>query len=73
VRWTATTRGLRPQIGASCTASDASTAAPAVRIDRWVHAFGDHGILMPVCASTYGPGLSRLTELMNGSAPVLKP
>jgi hypothetical protein len=57
--------GLWPVMSHSCTGSDGTFADPAVRINQWVQAFGDNGVLLPICNNNYGPALDRLAALLN--------
>jgi hypothetical protein len=54
----------RAQAAPSCTSSDGSTAAPAVRIEKWVRAFGDNGVVLSACDSSYAAVLDRFAARM---------
>jgi hypothetical protein len=64
-----TDTGPWPYIAHSCTASDASAADPAVRINQWVQSFGDNGIFLPICTDNYAPALDRLAALLSVASP----
>jgi hypothetical protein len=54
----------QPLMLPSCTQGQDKTAHPAVRIQQWVEAFGNHGLVQTICAPSFAPGLSSLaTEL----------
>jgi len=59
-----------PEITHSCTASDGSFADPAVRIAEFVNQFGANGLVLPICATDFGPSLDRIASLINAQ---LKP
>ncbi len=48
-----------PSVSPACIASDASSAAPAVRITQWVDSFGENGVLMSACGDNFGPAFDR--------------
>ena len=52
--------GPRPQITASCTAADASSAAPAVRINQLLRYFSGYSFTIPACVDDYKPALDAL-------------
>jgi hypothetical protein len=62
-----TDTGPWPNVEPSCIGSDGSFANPAVRIARWVEAFGDNGLLLPVCSDNFGPSLDRMASLLNAA------
>ena len=62
-----TDTGPWPNVEHSCVASDGSFANPAVRIAQWVKAFGDNGLLLPVCSDNFGPSLDRMASLLNAA------
>lgn len=48
----------------TCTQNTTEFAEPAVRIQQWVQAFGNHGLFETACASSYAPALMQIaTEL----------
>jgi len=53
-----------PNIVHSCTQNSGEYADPAVRIQQWVEAFGNHGLLQTICANSFAPSLTLIaTEL----------
>ena len=52
--------GPRPHITASCTAADASSAAPAVRINQLLRFFPGTSFTIPACVDDYAPTLDAL-------------
>ena len=52
-------------MGHSCTASDGSFGDPGVRTAELVQAFGDHGLVLPICSDNYGPSLDRAASMIN--------
>jgi hypothetical protein len=52
--------GPRPHITASCTATDAGSAAPAVRVNQLLRHFPGTGFTIPACADDYAPTLDAL-------------
>ncbi|HET6146938.1 MAG TPA: hypothetical protein VFH68_05360 [Polyangia bacterium] len=53
-----------PDIVHSCMQATGEYADPAVRIQQWVEAFGNHGLLQTICAPTFAPSLMLIaTEL----------
>ena len=71
VHWTTTVRGSgpMPSVSPACIASDASSAAPAVRITQWVDSFGENGVLMSACGDNFGPAFDRVAHLLNMAVP----
>ena len=61
--------GLMPSVSPACIASDASSAAPAVRITQWVDSFGENGVLMSACGDNFGPAFDRVAHLLNMAVP----
>ena len=49
-----------PVIAHSCTATNGSFADPGVRTADLVDQFGANGLLLPICADDFGPGLETL-------------
>jgi hypothetical protein len=54
-----------PMIAHSCTASDGSFADPGVRTAEFVKAFGDHGMVLPICSDNLAPSLDRAASMIN--------
>jgi hypothetical protein len=52
--------GPRPHITPSCTAADASSAAPAVRINQLLRYFPATSFTIPACVDDYAPTLDAL-------------
>jgi hypothetical protein len=53
----------QPQMIPSCTVpGTAEYGLPAVRIEQWVTAFGDRGLLQPVCGPTFAPALQAVAQ-----------
>ena len=52
--------GPRPHITASCTAADAASAAPAVRINQLLRHFSSTSFTIPACVDDYAPTLDAL-------------
>ena len=70
VHWTPVRgSGLMPSVSPACIASDASSAAPAVRITQWVDSFGENGVLMSACGDDFGPAFDRVAHLLNMAVP----
>jgi hypothetical protein len=51
-------------IAHSCTQNNGEYADPSVRILQWVQSFGANGLLMPICADSFGPALKTIGEKM---------
>jgi len=64
--------GPWPVIDHSCTGSDGSFAAPAVRINEFAAGFGANGQTSTVCVDTFGPILSSLAVQLAAHIPVLQ-
>jgi hypothetical protein len=70
VHWSTTRVGaLMPAVSPACIASDASSAAPAVRIIQWVGSFGDNGVSMSACGDNFGPAFDRVAHLLDMAVP----
>jgi hypothetical protein len=53
-----------PNIVHSCMQNSGEYGDPAVRIQQWVEAFGNHGLLQTICANSFAPSLMLIaTEL----------
>ena len=53
-----------PNIIHSCTQGTGEYADPSVRIQQWIEAFGNHGLVEPICANSFAPALQLIaTEL----------
>jgi hypothetical protein len=57
--------GPWPEIAHSCVATDASVADPAIRIAKWVQAFGPNGLLLSACDANLAQAATRLGELLD--------
>jgi hypothetical protein len=52
-----------PAVVPSCKGSDGNTpAAPGVRIEQWVYAFGHNGVFEEICPDDFAPGLQRIAK-----------
>jgi hypothetical protein len=53
-----------PNIVHSCTQNSGEFADPAVRIQQWAEAFGDHSIVQTICGNSFAPALMLIaTEI----------
>jgi hypothetical protein len=65
---------LQPNTDHSCAQNSGEYGDPAIRIQQWVQAFGNHGLMQTVCASSFAPALQLVaTELSKLSAPSCVP
>jgi len=55
-----------PAIAHSCAAADNSFADPGIRTSEFVSAFGDNGLVLPICSDSLGPSMDRAAQLING-------
>ena len=55
---------LVPTMKHSCIESTGENADPAVRIDQWVQAFGDHGLRDTICADSFAPALQSIADAL---------
>jgi hypothetical protein len=46
----------------SCTQGTMEYADPAVRIQQWVQAFGNHGLSETICASSFAPAMQQTAD-----------
>jgi hypothetical protein len=54
----------QPVMAPSCTQSSTEQARPAVRLQQWARAFGDHGVAQGICADSLVPEFRRLGTTM---------
>jgi hypothetical protein len=57
----------QPMVGHSCVAADNSYADPAVRIRQWTAAFGDKGLLLPICADSMAATLQQVANVVESN------
>jgi hypothetical protein len=69
VHWSVRGSGPMPSVSPACIATDASSAAPAVRITQWVESFGENGVLMSACGDNFGPAFDRVAQLLDVAVP----
>jgi len=55
---------LQPDVVHSCTQGTGEYADPSVRIQQWVQGFGQHGLLLPICADSFAPALEEIAEAL---------
>jgi hypothetical protein len=55
---------LHPNVVPSCTSKSGDTADPAVRLQQWVNAFGDHGLATSICDDTLNSALNAIAKLI---------
>jgi hypothetical protein len=51
-----------PNVVHSCVQNSGEYADPSVRIQQWVQAFGNHGLLETICADTFAPALMQIAN-----------
>ncbi len=51
-----------PNIAHSCMSPSGDYADPAVRLNQWVQAFGDHGLIENICANDLTPALVEIAN-----------
>jgi hypothetical protein len=49
-----------PNIKHSCQQNSGEYADPSVRIQQWIEAFGDHGVLETICADSFAQSLMQI-------------
>jgi hypothetical protein len=54
----------QPSTVHSCTENSGEYADPSVRIQQWVEGFGDNGLLLPICADSFEPALTRIAKVI---------
>jgi hypothetical protein len=53
---------MHPNMVHSCIENSGEYGDPSVRIQQWVQAFGDHGLLETICADTFAPALMQIAD-----------
>jgi hypothetical protein len=70
-----TRTGIETRISPSCTGpsgTGAGDAAPAVRLESFVDAFGDRGLFETICAADFGPAMEHIAQsLVTPAAPCI--